>query len=75
MSLVLYFDPAKFPRTITRKEWKEIWRWKRMTEKALVKELEEQMLNISLFGCSHPDMLDRIINPPLLVHDRMKLCP
>jgi hypothetical protein len=71
MSLQLYFVPQMFPRTITRKEWKEIWRWKRVTEKKLEKELEKQISNLVIYGCSHPEWLDGIINPPLLIHDRM----
>jgi hypothetical protein len=72
MSLVLLFDPAKFPRTITRKEWKEIWRWKRMATKELKKELEKRMHNALLYGSSHPELWDSIINPPLLIHDKQE---
>jgi hypothetical protein len=77
MTLQLYFNPALFPRTITRKEWKKIWRWKRITQKRLAEEFEQQRLNLIMFGTTHPDikadMLDRMINPPLLIHDRMKI--
>ena len=75
MSLQLYFNLATFPRTITRKEWKEIWRWKRIMEQKLNTHAEEMAMNMSMFGHSHPgyqDWLDQVINPPLLIHDRQE---
>ena len=76
--LSLYFIPAKFPRTIKRAEWYEIWRWKRVTQKRLIEELETQRLMLSVYGATMPDyvrrnIIDNMINPPLLVHDRMDL--
>jgi hypothetical protein len=80
MALTLNFVPSKFPRTLTRKEWKEIWRWKRMTEKRLDTALESQrealaihIANCPLFGCPHYYLLDSLVNPPLLVHDKQML--
>ena len=78
MGLALYFDPAKFPRTITRAEWKEIWRWKRITQKKLAEELNKQMNNFILFGSTWPDhirddFIYQTTNPPLLVHDKQEL--
>lgn len=73
MALALHFVPNKFPRTITRREWKEIWRWKRLAQKQLAEETEKRMLNFILYGTSHPELLDDLINPPLLVHDKQEL--
>lgn len=77
--LKLLFVLSKFPRTIGRKEWKEIWRWKRVTEKELKKheaEMLERMRNFAAFGTTHPemyqDMIERIINPPITFHDKQE---
>lgn len=76
--LQLYFNPAKFPRTIKRDEWKEIWRWKRITENKLIEATETQLQNLVIFGSTMPryvrdDIMDKTINPPLLVHDKQEL--
>lgn len=73
MALVLYFNPAKFPRSITHKEWQEIWRWKRVVEKRLDKELLGRLSNFAVYGTTHPEIYDEIINPPLLIHDKQEL--
>ena len=80
MPLALYFNSSKFPRTTTRKEWTKIWRWKRITEKVLAKEMEarreelaDRITNLSLYGTTHPEIWDSFINPPLLVHDKQEL--
>jgi len=71
--LQLYFNPQKFPRTITREEWREIWRWKRITEKKLREEMSRQLANLATYGITHPEYLERFVNPPLLVHDKQEL--
>jgi len=76
MPLSLYFNLAKFPRTITRDEWKEIWRWKRVTEKQLAIEMEKQWANFVALGATYPELKERIIDefirPPIIVHDRQE---
>lgn len=74
----LYFVLSKFPRTINRKQWREIWRWKRLTQKQLAVEVSKQLEMLGAYGSTTPDyirqdMLDNMINPPLLVHDRMDI--
>lgn len=78
MTLALYFNLSKFPRSLGRDEWKEIWRWKRVTEKKLEAELEQQRFNLIAFGTTMPsyikrDIIDQMINPPLLIHDKQQL--
>lgn len=73
--LQLYFYPQGFPRTIGRKEWKEIWRWRRIVQKKLIEELQRQTDNLIMYGDTLPrymreDMYDKLINPPLLIHDK-----
>jgi hypothetical protein len=74
----LYFVPAKFPRSITRGEWREIWRWKRVTQKKLVEAIEEERQMLITYGSTmlpqaKADLIEHMVNPPLLVHDRMKI--
>jgi len=66
----LYFNPQKFSRNMKHKEWKSIWRWKRITEKKLAEEMRRQCNNISVYGTTHPELLDRIVNPAILMHDQ-----
>lgn len=70
--MFLVFDPTKLPRTWTREQWREVWRWKRVTEKRLVEHTERQITEIICFGSTMPsemrrDLIDRISNPPLLI--------
>jgi hypothetical protein len=76
----LHFDPAKFPRTISRAEWREIWRWKRSTEKKLADEARRQVADLVAFGSTmlpgvRAELIDNLVRPPLLVHDRMGVRP
>ena len=78
MSIAMYFVPERFPRTIGRKEWKEIWRWKRVTQKRLIEEVAKEQLMLSVYGSTMPDyarcdLIERMIFPPLLVHDKMDM--
>lgn len=77
MALQLYFIPSKFSRATTRDEWKEIWRWKRLTEQKLRADLEKERALISNLGTPlaphiKEALLDHMINPPLLVHDKQE---
>ncbi len=69
----LIFNATSLSRAITRAEWKEIWRWKRLTEKRMKKSVEEQIALLVAFGTTMPkhirsDMVDTIINPPLMIY-------
>lgn len=71
--MILYFDATKFPRSTTRAEWRAIDRWRRETIKRLAAKTARQVENLRLFGSTHPELsrriLDRLINPPVLVYD------
>ena len=49
MALKLYFESSKLPRTWTKAQWKEAYRWLRMTEKILDKQMEERREQIAKF--------------------------
>jgi hypothetical protein len=52
----LYFVPEKMPRTMTRKERREIDRWRRVTVKQLRKSLDGRLMYALLCGSSlHSD--------------------
>lgn len=51
----LLFNP---PRNTNREEWKKIWRWKRLTEKAMNDDLEERIFNTMMYGNSHPEIYE-----------------
>lgn len=70
--LKLFFNPSMIPRTILRKEWYDIWRWKRTVEKQLAKDAEEARNNLITYGNTMPkyikdDLINKMINPPLLL--------
>lgn len=76
--MLLVFNQASLPRTITKQQWKEIWRWKRVTEQRLKKSIEEQIALLSIYGTTMPkhirnDMIDVIVNPPLMIYPNTKL--
>lgn len=69
----LVFNASSLSRSITRSEWKEIWRWKRLTERRLKKSVEEQIAMLVAFGTNMPkhvreDIVDLLINPPLMIY-------
>jgi len=71
----LSFNLRSFPRTIGRKEWREIWRWKRCTEKELAIHAKRQMEDFVTFGSTMPattraDIMNKMVNPPILMHER-----
>lgn len=71
--MLLVFNPERLSRSINRKEWKEIWRWKRVTEKQLAKSISEKIQLLATYGTTMPeymrkDMVDVIVNPPVLMY-------
>jgi hypothetical protein len=71
----LLFVPEQFPRTIGRDEWKEIWRWKRVTERELTKAAEQQRNDFITYGSTWPTavrerIINEMINPPVVIHDK-----
>lgn len=72
MSLILHFNQTKIPRSVTRQEWKEIWRWKRITERKLNVTIQQEINDLVIFGSTIPqhiksDILDKLAYPPLLL--------
>lgn len=71
--MLLVFNPERLSRSINRKEWKEIWRWKRVTERQLKKSLGEQIGLLVAYGTTMPEhmrkyMVDVVVNPSLLMY-------
>lgn len=74
MSLQLYFNSAKVPRTIGREEWKLCWRWVRVCRKRLAEQLEKErelLLWADLPSHIKHDIMDKMVNPPLLLGPHM----
>lgn len=65
----LVFNPERLSRKTTRDEWKLLWRWKRETQKKFEEVLTTEVA--SLANVTDPDikaaMLDRIVNPPIMI--------
>lgn len=73
----LYWNPSKVPRTLTREQWKECYRWVRITRKRLREELQKQQQFLATYGTTMPqiiknDILDKMVNPPLLLGPYME---
>jgi len=74
----LSFDPSAFPRTTTRSEWKDIWRWKRETEKKIAATMKSQMDNFRIYGSTwapfmQEEFIQRVINPPIMMHPKQQV--
>lgn len=72
----LVFDYRRIPRSTTRAEWIEIWRWKRVTQHQLKRSLAEQIALLvthqNMPSTIRADMIDCIVNPPLVIYpDRL----
>lgn len=68
----LYLDICKIPRTVTRAEWKEIHRWRRIVTRQLKKDVQHKMDMLAVYGTTmlpemKEDLLNEMINPPLLL--------
>ena len=70
----LYFVPEKLPRTMTRTQWKEADRWRRITTKLLATEMEKRrndfakmMDDLACFGRASM-RIGYEVNPPLLLN-------
>lgn len=65
----LLFNISKVPRSLSKVEWKKLWRWKRETVKRLAKheEAKIEMLQSDLPPHLKSDLMDHIINPPILL--------
>lgn len=84
--VALYFVPSQCPRTWTKQEWKENYRWVRVMQKLLNAELEkrrdiiaQQWADLAIFGTTNPhhlkmkeDFINNMINPPLLLGPGME---
>lgn len=66
----ILWTPHMLPRTMTRAEWREIDRWRRVTQRELNKQGDAAMRDLLIFGSARIDV-DRIINPPMIVHAKM----
>ena len=71
--LKLVFTPTMFPRSMTKAEWKEADRWRRVTQKKLAEHAQSEMDNLVVFGTTlapavRSSMIDAMVNPPLLMH-------
>ncbi|WP_439392347.1 hypothetical protein ACRQ5Q_22390 [Bradyrhizobium sp. PMVTL-01] len=65
MSLALVFRPEKLPRTMTRAQWRDSYRWLRKVRKELRRQAERDIEAAVMFGDAR--RLEHVINPPLLV--------
>ena len=43
-------------RTMTRREWKEAYRWLRIASHLVEAELQERFDNLVIYGTTHPEM-------------------
>lgn len=72
--MILYFVPEKLPRTMTKAQWKEADRWRRIVDKKLQQHLIGKMELLTqqiIFGTMPKEsmgrLLDDVVNPALLL--------
>lgn len=72
----VYFNLQGFPRTLSRTEWRDIWRWKRVAKKQVEDNnavLADTLRNSKLPEYIKRDIIDKLVFPPLLIHDKQRL--
>jgi hypothetical protein len=70
------FHLQSFPRNLTKIEWKEIWRWKRLAVKRCLDADREKIALLQdhrLPKHIKRDLIEELTYPPILVHGKMKL--
>lgn len=62
----LAFDPRVLPRSISRSQWRDLDRWRRLTQMAInqnLPDLQEEFMarmnNVMIYGTSYPEGLDQ----------------
>lgn len=68
------------PRSTTRAQWREVQRWRRVTQrmvneqmKAHQEEIRVMISELTVFGRVERMMLiDRVVNPPVIVYGRIQ---
>jgi hypothetical protein len=70
--MMLYFNPRQLPRSMTRQQWRNTWRWKRVTEAQLAARERDQLKLLVTHGHimtrrTLENILDNAINPPIYV--------
>jgi hypothetical protein len=71
----LIFNLRKLPRTMTKREWREIDRWRRVAERKLREAIQRQTEalaamrdDLGAYGtATHLHAIERLINPPALI--------
>jgi hypothetical protein len=77
---VLIFQPHRISRVTTRKQWQDIWRWKRSTQRMLNdwdeknrEVLRKHAEEVLIYGTSTL-MIEDMINPPVLIYPDLPQC-
>ena len=68
---MLVFDPARLPRTMTRPEWRDLHRWRRLTERQIAGANADRLEAAMAISATRPDIaasiVAGIVNPPIVV--------
>ena len=69
-SFDLVLSADQLPRTTTRERWQEIDHWRRSTRRKMAKIMDEQIMNLAMYGSSWPpkvreNVIDKMVNPPI----------
>jgi hypothetical protein len=71
----LVFQQHKIPRSTTRQEWSEIWRWKRVTVKSLAEAEKSKFRGLHDLYVAQPAMREMAmrgmmeqVNPPIMIY-------
>ena len=66
--MVIVFHSQAVPRNTSREDWKVLWRWKRKKEKELSVHVQQRIDNLAVYGTTHPELFEDVINPSVCVH-------
>ena len=76
--MILVFDQREVPRSTTRREWREIDRWRRNAERSCREHGDRQLAAFTALGSSEcpqnpqivrmkHDLIEELVRPPLLM--------
>lgn len=69
MGLIVLFDLDQVPRTVRRKEWYAAWRQVRIARREQKQhgERDRELLKTLPAGPYRRELIDRMVNPPILL--------
>jgi hypothetical protein len=72
--IALCFQPERLPRSMKREEWREVWRWKRTTEKKIneMAQAEQRALSDMVAFGQGTMLIESLTRPPVMFYPEVE---